>query len=201
MNRFLFRSGGTIVAFAVAFAFSYFGYFSLPEVSVRWKINDKYTPTRAVVGGPQMEMVYIGSSSCKYCNLEYMPSVIRRTKAVLQKKAKQRGWSFSVKGVAVDWAFEDGVQHLREMGRFDEVVAGRSWYNMGSKKYFWGELAGKPSTPQVLVVFKHLISPRPDSTLVFKHENETLLVRKIGALEIRDWLRQGAPMPIGGEGT
>lgn len=191
-NRYQYIFG--VLVFGLTFVWGYSGALPTPEISVEWKTSDRdaYTPSYSAQSGPELAFVYIGSSGCAFSNRSELPSMIKQLKRRAKKEAESSGRSFAAIGVAKDWVIEDGIDHLDKFGRFDEVMTGRNWLNVGALKYMWDNLPGAPATPQVVVVDRTVEGADASG---YGIRDEELVVRKVGTKEIRRWLEQGAPMP------
>jgi hypothetical protein len=73
---------------------------------------------------------------------------------------------------------------------FDEIIVGRALLNTGVMRFFFEEMAGKASYPQVVVFERELAALEPGYTF----RNERLLVRAIGLPQIERWLADQAPI-------
>lgn len=164
----------------------------IPEVSAHWetKGGGEYIPTYQVDQGVELTMVYVGSSSCTYSNMSFMPETVIKIKTKLSRRLGDKNVSFSTIGIATDWITRDGIEHLRKFGTFDQVISGRNWYNIGVRKLFWNGLGGRPSTPQILVIGRYI----KKSGIAFDISDKIIVVQKIGPQNIRDWLKSGVPM-------
>lgn len=194
MRRWLYLSllGG--VVFGLAFLAGFAGWVPAPRISIEWGIpaEKQYVPSFSARSGPELAFVYIGSSTCAYSNLPGLPDIVRKLKQRVRARAAENHRSFAAIGVAEDWVIDDGLNHLEKFGRFDEVMTGRNWLNIGALKYFYEDIPGRTSTPQVLVVDR--VVEGADAP-VYGIRDEELVVRKVGAGEIRRWLEQDIPMP------
>ncbi len=94
-------------------------------------------------------------------------------------------------GIAKDSVAEQGIRHLRRFGRFDEIMAGRGWRNAGVLRYIYDDFPGPAATPQVLVL-RRTLANNVGQWEVLKEE---VLVRKVGLMEIRNWVNRGATIP------
>lgn len=154
-----------------------------------------YRPPNVRANGTQLVMIYFGSAHCAWANDPDGPALVQQVKSSLEAQARRRGWSFEAVGVALDWEPEEGLEHLRRFGRFDEVSAGYSWANMLALQYY-GDLRTEPvSTPEILVVRRTL--RRPDfvsGAANYSASGGQLLLRKAGLHELRSWARQGSPL-------
>lgn len=141
-------------------------------------------------------LVYIGSSTCTPSNAPQLARASAELRELLAARAARNGTTFSTLGIARDRQVRAGLRHLRRHGEFDEVIAGRSWSNLGLQRYVWGDLPGQAATPQLLLVERTLdASSAGQGGRQFAIEGERLLVRKVGLDEIEAWLRDGAPVP------
>jgi hypothetical protein len=189
-----------VTVFIIAFAVAYWQAVPVPSVSLEWQhgeIGDSlYTPDYRQESGSELALVYIGSSTCTASNEDFLLSAIEELKLLMKERAKERDRSFTAIGVSVDWNVEDGVAHLRKFGRFDEIMTGRKWSNVGALKYIWEDIPGKGGTPQVLVIDRHFRVPsRQNEVPGYSISREELLMRKVGTKEIQQWLERDAPVP------
>lgn len=166
-----------------------------PSIEIHWPAESStsgYIPSYKDTLAPEMVMVYIGSSTCGYCNDSEFPAQIEAIKLGLQNKASEREWHFSVTGVSIDWSTSEGIEHLGKFGLFDEVMTGRKWTGVGAHLYL-SQMPGIYGTPQILVIgrnpaFIDKLGSRP----VFK---DTLIHRVVGRFPIDNWVDRGLPLP------
>jgi hypothetical protein len=163
--------------------------------SLRARTNDRYIPTMRALPGPELVLVFIGSSTCGPSNQRELPGQVEQLKLALQRRARTSGRSFTTLGIARDWDTDAGIRHLNRFGRFDEVIAGRNWLNTGLLRYVWEDIPGQAATPQLLVLERRLVDRRSNEAADGIVRDERLLVRKVGSAEIERWLAQSAPMP------
>lgn len=188
-------SGLGMVAFGVSFLAARNDLVRLPDVSVVWPAGKAAYIPSGTWGEKQLFLVYVGSAGCWWSNAEWMPSVLDSIKTVLRDRAATIGMSFATLGVALDWAPEDGMSHLRKMGPFDEIAAGYSWMNSSALRYLWNDIPGEAATPQIVLVYRNVQVPeRGRGPRGFTLQQETLLNRVVGAFEIRRWLHNGVPV-------
>ena len=96
-------------------------------------------------------------------------------------------------GVAIDWVTDDGVDHLRQFGAFDEIMAGRKWQGTGAYRYF-EEIPGATGIPQILVLMRE--TAVADSTVSRPPVvQERQIHRVIGVHPIKDWINNTLPLP------
>lgn len=172
----------------------------LPRVDVRIKMPESaegsYHPSYRRTGGPQLVMIYVGKSKCYWSNQDWLPETIERAKLALQATADDEGWTFNAVGVAVDWRVQDGLDHLAKFGLFDEVMTGASWGNSDALKFIWQDHPGEAATPEVVIFRRDLTVP--DTTLAadtYEEHGGRVLMRIVGAAQIRAWTERGAPIP------
>lgn len=180
--------------FCGAFVAGLTGMIRLPEINVRWPDIADQSSMGQRLGGEQLVLVYIGSSSCSWSNRDEIPGAIGTIQSRLRQYAEEAGLGFVSTGVAIDWIVDEGVEHLRSVGRFDQMVTGRNWSNMGALRYIWQTVPGRASTPQIVVVRRHMDVPTADGTVgAFSVSNVRLVTRKVGFTEIRGWADSGLP--------
>ena len=116
--------------------------------------------------------------------------VVDSARSVLRTQASRLGYLFSTVGVSDDWNVRRGLQSLRDLGPFDEVVVGRNWLNSGIKRYV--DVGGNAAAvPQIVVSIQHV---RTD-TLPFQYGEMTTVRRLIGGTAIRQWRAAGFALP------
>lgn len=117
----------------------------------------EYWPRSTPVPGPQIEMVFIGASTCGWSTREELAPALNKLMLTLKQIASDRHWSFRSVGVALDWSASDGADYLNMMGHFDEIAAGYSWGNAQALRSIWDMPDGEPSTPQVILYTRRVI--------------------------------------------
>ncbi len=86
-------------------------------------------------------------------------------------------------GVAAEKSLNAGLRFLNAMGQFDEIVVGGDWMNEEAVRYFWRDIPGRASLPQIVVVRRSVKIGPPDDV-----GEEEVLARLIGTTEIERWL-------------
>lgn len=158
--------------------------------------DGRYVPLGRTREGAELALIYIGSSGCVPSNQKGLSDAVEELKLAVRETSARNGRSFTAVGIARDWDAEAGLDHLRKFGRFDELLAGRNWLNMGVRRYVWEELPGEAATPQILIVERFVGNPAPTARgIQYVIRDERLVTRKVGAEEILRWARQGAPLP------
>jgi hypothetical protein len=163
------------------------------------RLNDVgYVPSYARQSGPQILMVYVGSSTCPWSNLPEVPPAVETIKTRLADYALDRGLSFKALGVALDWSAQRGFQHLSKFGLFDEVSAGYSWGNSVAMRYLGLDGSVPVATPVILVYQQSFVAPRDsgDSGAYEERDRRTLLVKR-GNQEITDWANSAVTLEDG----
>jgi hypothetical protein len=183
--------------FAAAFSLAFTGTTSLTADSVRAlaPARGDYVPSRRITPGPELVLVFIGSSTCGPSNQPGLPEKVEEIKLLLQARARADSQAFTTIGIARDWDVEAGIGHLRRFGRFDEVIAGRNWINTGLLRYVWEDVPGQAATPQLLVLERRVVDRRTPEAAEGVIRDERLVTRKVGSAEIARWLAQNAPLP------
>lgn len=156
--------------------------------------GSRYVPRYVAAPGPQLVMVYVGSSACVWSNEPLLPKTVEAIKLRLTAEASRRGWSFKAIGVAIDWSTEHGIEHLRKFGTFDEVSSGSNWGNSLALLHLWDDSAPtEPATPQVLVYERVFVTPSDTSDILWYGERDRrLLTTRIGSRAIAQWADSGA---------
>jgi predicted metalloprotease with PDZ domain len=149
-----------------------------------------YQPSHSNPRGTELVAVLVTTESCIGSRQPGFDTAIREMKRLLANRAEADGQPFSVTGVSLDWSVEDGIEHLKKFGAFDEIMVGRNWFNSGAVHYIWRDLPGTPATPQVLLFERH-VEPGPKG---INFGTERPLARLVGSDAIAEWVGQGAPL-------
>lgn len=157
--------------------------------------RDTYRPKYKDVSGNQLVMIYFGSANCAWSNHTDSPTKLERIKLALERQATLRGWSFEAIGVALDWNPLEGIRHLSEFGAFDEVSAGNNSANAVALRYFGSLILEPESTPEIIVIGRTVSKPDFVHSFTYRTNNERIIMRKVGLVEIDRWLSIGAPIP------
>ena len=187
-----------VVGGVLGFALDTVGMLPVPEIEVDWTIPamraSEYVPAASLNAGEETVLIYVGSSTCAWSNVQELPLQIRRLKILMQQRARTEGRRFATIGIARDRFAADGLSHLKKFGPFDEVMAGRSGANLGIQEYIYGvgSMAGPGATPQIILVSRRLAFPANHVSIV----DERVILRKRGFAAISEWIAEGAPVPI-----
>lgn len=141
--------------------------------------------------GDEIIVVFIGASFCGGTKRPGLKETVREMNRLLTERAHAVGYGSVTIGVALDWSIEEGLSFLREFGPFDEIAVGRNWLNVDAIRYIWKDLPGSPTLPQVVVVHRHV----DVGAVAVDVGVERLLVRKLGADRIEQWVSAGAVLP------
>lgn len=147
-----------------------------------------YVPRYQMPNGRQLVVVYVGGAEAMRIP-EFVASV-RGMKPLLARQAAERGVALSITGVSLEWEVEHGLQDLRSMGAWDEIVIGNNWINTGAQHWVW-RADGHPRTPHVAVYERDLTTR--DSVITFGPERR--IARFDGPMQIIEWVQKGAPLP------
>ncbi len=186
-----------------AFIFLGIGYFSSfdnrkPDTIKEENAEElQFIPSRNDSSKEELVFIYIGSSTCKYCNLPGLPKLLDRIKVRLQHRAESLGIAFNTIGISKDHDLKNGIQHLNNKGKFNEVSVGNEWSGIGMDRYIWSHHSGPAGTPQIIVAKRTYTRRRitNGSHMLLRIEDETILVRKLGPSSIKGWLNLGLKLP------
>lgn len=190
-----FATAGVALTVLAGFAVGASGFLPRPEFNVRWRVaaldETDYRPGASVGTGRELVLVFLGSSRCPWTNRPDVVGAVRDAKSNLAKVLADTGIGFATEGVTNDPLVADGIEHLRQFGDFDEISVGRESLNAAVRKYVYEDLRGPSHTPQLLVI-ERTITLRGERRAI---EGERVLLRKIGARRILDWVERGSPVP------
>lgn len=145
------------------------------------------TAARVPADGPQLRLVFLGSSTCGASTDPDVAQAIGEAISQLKGIASREGYRFVAVGISVERDWRAGVAFLEEFGQFDEIVSGGGWDNLGSR--YVRTFLGPRATPQIVV------------TTTTSDSNETLLTRKIGSSAIIGWSRAPSVVVGGRQGS
>ncbi|HRR07483.1 MAG TPA: hypothetical protein PLO56_02225 [Rhodothermales bacterium] len=87
----------------------------------------------------------------------------------------REGKNFAAIGIGVNFNVDQGINFFNKFGKFDELMVGRKWFNIGVLKYIWKYFPGQAVTPQVIVM-ERLITDANSYSI----ETEKELLREYG---------------------
>ena len=173
----------------------------IPRPRLEWsRANDpggSYEPARRHAQGREVVLIAIVSSTCHWSNLPDVTAAVRAAKLLVKRQAGESGLSFAAIGVAKDVSAQEGLRHLTQHGRFDEVSAGRGWYNTSILRFIYGDIAGFAATPQLIVLEQRVLFDAGTRRVQGRRE----LTRIVGAKDIVGWVAQGSPVQLTGGGA
>jgi hypothetical protein len=187
IDRRTLATAGLAVLSCGIFAGSYHSVMAIRQA--RQKL--RYQPRARGDSGPELALVFIGSSNCGACRSPDLPGIVERLKLLLLQRARDRGRSFAAIGIAVDVDSNAGFEFLQRFGRFDEIISGRAWLSLGCRRYLQ-EIPGTAATPQVVVVSRNVVRDRTGDAIREEHA----VLRKVGLEQLQDWVELGGPIPI-----
>jgi len=159
-------------------------------------ITKNYQRTYSSEPGPELVLIYIGSSTCQAANSKRLPIVVDSIKIMLQNYAKSIKHNFTTIGISKDWVIKSGIEHLNKYGPFDEITTGRNWINSAIIKYVYQHFKGVPGVPQIIVLKRTLVNKSTQQVNQYAIKNESLVMRKLGKSEIKRWYKNSAPLDM-----
>jgi hypothetical protein len=163
--------------------------FNKLETLFRDKKQHLYTPDYKKDHRLEIDLIYIGSSSCHFSNTNKLYKSVDAIKSLVQKKAIKNNVGFSTIGIATDRNPAQGIKHLSKLGNFNEIVAGNGWNNIGITRYV-ENMGAEASTPQVILTFRTYSSPYEINVI---KEKRVLSLK--GERQIINWYQKGAQLP------
>lgn len=152
--------------------------------------SDDEPASPAPRSGRELVFIFIGSSVCAPSKAPGFDETIKKAANGLSRTAESRGMRFVRVGVALTATPEGGSRFLRDFGDFDEMLAGRGWMNQGAISFFWRDIVGTESVPQVLILARQVtVSPRGVHVSA-----DSVLIRVVGVDGIRQWVNAGTPL-------
>ena len=169
--------------------------------------TSRYVSTFEQGEGTDLVMVYIMSQDCGPCHTPGMKAAVDRAKVLLQARAAAEGKRFSAVGVVKNYDWEEGIAFLSESGYFDEVIAGRSWFNTGVVEHCHTQDDCSPSMPMVRVFERDVTNEDlPDGRFRRVFGPRRYLATVVGGGDpeefpdgILGWVAAGAPVDPGSD--
>lgn len=164
-----------------------------------------YIPRQELPEGGQIELLYIGSSTCRWSNGEQLPDLVDKIKVRLAARADSGAMSFKAVGVALDWRTAAGYEHLKSVGPFDEISVGGNWSNTHVLEHVMPVTGGSVRTPGLIVFRRQIqnIGENPVRGTPVVGDRQLLAVVD-GPAAMTRWLERGLPWfeefePTGGQ--
>jgi len=176
----------------LGFLFGYSGQQALRVSTDERDVQDRF-PWRE---GPQLVATYYGSASCGWCTDERMPNLLDEAMQDLAVYAEDNELTLVTVGVAVDSSIDEGLQHLEEVGDFDQVATGGSWANELTVGLLDAGLPSVTGVPQVVVHVRYLdVVGGGSGGAVRRALQRSALSNKQGFWDIQSWVLRGTPLP------
>ncbi len=148
-----------------------------------------YVPSQKNPSGTEYVAVFITADFCVGSKQPGMVEAIEKMKVLLRDRAVSSQAQFAASGVSLDWDVSTGVTHLKKFGEWDDINAGRNWFNKSAVDFIWRLPNGLPSTPQVLLLARSVKATSRGDTI----SPDTVIGRLVGSDEIIQWVKDGAP--------
>lgn len=150
-----------------------------------------YQPDTHIPQGREVVAVFISATTCVANRDSTFKPAVREMMRRLGVQRDSAGRRVSVTGVSIDWSAREGLAYLEGFGAFDEVVAGRNWFNSAVTRYVWQAPGARPTIPQVVLVERTVSAGARGVQVGAERE----LGRFVGGDEIKAWVARGAPLP------
>ena len=113
-------------------------------------------PEHDIADGNQLELIYFGGSHCGPCKSPRMREAVLKAKAIFAERAAAQHRPYSTTGVALDLSPEAGIEYLKEVGPFDQVISGRSWFNQAVLDWIVPYPDAIAGIPQIVIVERRM---------------------------------------------
>lgn len=159
-----------------------------------------YQPTYRRSVGPQLALLFVGSSTCPWSTDPDLVPVLEALKRQLADYSESRGLGFRALAVSVDWVPERGLDYLASLGAFDEIAVGGNWANSVLLDHVW-ERGASVVTPAVFLYYRELVQEADSALLAgMERRDEKLLTFRNGLQEIRALVDLGPERFLAGSG-
>jgi hypothetical protein len=150
--------------------------------------ESKYKPSTEIKDCTELHMVYIGSTGCGFCKVPELKQAVIQAKDLLYQRAQEQGFQFAATGVATDLSIDRGIEFLKDVGPFDQIIVGRSIFNLAIIDFVSKDAGARPGEPQIIVYTREL---RRTPTRVLAGDPK--LIFRIMGTAIVKWVSKGAP--------
>lgn len=145
----------------------------------------------------ELVLVYVGRESCAWCRRPELVVAIDSAVVILQALALAERASFRFFGIGVDLDPQASVKHLRKFRGLHGWSVGDGWNSLTGDLLVSGRLAGPRATPQVIVIVRDKRVAGNRIAGFSEVLSEAIVLRKVGLMEIEEWLQYGAILPAG----
>lgn len=146
-------------------------------------------PNAAMVGWHEIIVVYVGVDGVDGA----MAGLADSVRLAAGRQPTGPGQQLVLRGISLDPEVDAGIRDLARVGSFNEISVGGNWTNSAVVHYFGGDMGRaypKASVPQVIVLERDV-----DNQITSLHVGpERELARYVGAADIWNWARRGAPL-------
>lgn len=172
--------------------------FQFTDTSTYSAIEDQYLQRNSINDKEEIVFTYITSPACALCTQSETFENVIKLKNLLKEKADSLDLGYLALAVVISWDVDEGYNHLKNFGKFDEILIGNNWFGTGGIKYLFEEIPGRPGVPQILLT-KRIYNAEVDESGMIQSmsgvETEVEITRKVGTNNIEKWLEEKARLP------
>lgn len=141
-------------------------------------------------------VIYVGSSQCIWAKRPSLRASVQSILDSLQVREARRGGYVTAVGIDLAPLRGQELDHLHAVAAFDQFVLGGDVLSRGLSHIADLESADASQTPQIFILTHRAekVSAR-GAALVVDVTGSTLLVRKVGLEEIKQWVASGVSVP------
>jgi hypothetical protein len=151
------------------------------------------TPIFGSVEGKELVFVYFGSTGCGPCKAPGMKQAVLKAKEIVAKRAADERLPFSTTGVALDPDIYKGLDFLKSVGPFDQIIVGRDWENSAVLELMAsGGSESIIGIPQI-IIYERTIEHRGQQIVASKPR----ILERIPGTGIPLWVQYGAQVRLG----
>ena len=151
----------------------------------------RFSPSTDNPRGHELVAVFVSSSTCVGNRRPGFLESIDPMNHSLAERARGQGLPYVAVAVTTDWEPDSGYAYLRRLSKWNEVIVGRNWFNLGIAHYVWADTLTNPFVPEVILLERDTDM----GTTRARIGNERVLARIVGADSILSWVRRGTPLP------
>ncbi|MEX2362041.1 MAG: hypothetical protein WD597_00405 [Balneolaceae bacterium] len=160
--------------------------------------NNKNITREESIQNKEYALILLTSSTCSFSNNQELIKIFKELKKQINNKTISENVGFTAIGISLETDPLNGLSHLKKYGKFNEIIIGNNWSNLGAIRYIFNDIKGYAITPQVLVTVREykMIGSDTFSKQRAGIVNEYAVIRKVGTDQIKLWKEEGFSFQI-----
>jgi hypothetical protein len=151
-------------------------------------------PNQRTPSGRELIVYFVSSTSCVANTQPGFYDNVRRMVSSVRRVGRATNTHVTLTGLSVDWDSRAGVEYMQQFGEFDELVAGRNYFNSVATRLFFVDSLARAGIPQVVIIERSVHMPPRGSSDYPRFSAERIVKKVEGADAIADWVARGTPL-------